>query len=278
MKQARVFVLNWRIVWLLCSISGFSYGQSSSQKIPTGAPKQNDFDGFWSGTTSQGNNIYFVVKDNAIFFAKVGYTVPGHPCSSDSILTGYAVGDYYVNEKERPKIAKLGKFLVEVYRGGPNSVLFTINGKFASKSSMSGSVEFSALGAFNPPDLPCQTKANATWKAKKEALIPIDGEWIGTTSQGKEISFTVSDHGFVSMSVDFSFDFGSCRISGPTFFSQKAPRIIVDNTFSEQVSSRVSVTGMFSSDTSASGTISGKVNRMECRGSDEATWTAKKKK
>jgi len=103
-----------------------------------------------------------------------------------------------------------------------------------------------------------------------------DGEWSGTTSQGKSISFTVKEHGIFYVSVDFFFDFGFVSSSGPaeTRSYQKPITHISGNKFSTQVSQRISVTGMFSSNTTASGTVRGTINQME----REVTWTATKVK
>ena len=107
-----------------------------------------------------------------------------------------------------------------------------------------------------------------------------DGEWNGTTSQGKAISFTVLNNGIVAVSVDFSFEFTSCgvsSISGPTSFWQRDPKAsITESAFSVSVSDLTSVTGLFSSDTSAEGSLIAEVSDLGCKGTNEDTWMATK--
>ncbi|MCI0698587.1 T9SS type A sorting domain-containing protein [candidate division KSB1 bacterium] len=106
----------------------------------------------------------------------------------------------------------------------------------------------------------------------------IDGEWSGTTSQGKKIDFSTKDNGLWAISVDFVFNFGSCTLSGPASRRNFQTPIVViaENKFSVSVSQRISVTGMFTSDTTASGTIRAEVNVPGCQGQAETSWRARK--
>ncbi|MFN8489699.1 MAG: hypothetical protein U0350_19095 [Caldilineaceae bacterium] len=126
------------------------------------------------------------------------------------------------------------------------------------------------------PEPPTETPVPPTATSKPS----YDGEWNGTTSQGKAISFTILNNGIVAVSVDFSFEFTSCgvsSISGPTSFWQQAPKAsITESAFSVSVSERTTVTGLFSSDTSAAGSLIADVSDLGCKGTNEATWTATK--
>jgi hypothetical protein len=101
-----------------------------------------------------------------------------------------------------------------------------------------------------------------------------DGVWNGKTSQGAEIHFTVKDHGFAAVSVNFSFPFSGCSISGPTSFFRAEPIPFAGNTFSVMVSSHTTVAGSFTSNTIASGTLHIEVREPACTGNGDATWSA----
>lgn len=126
------------------------------------------------------------------------------------------------------------------------------------------------------PEPPTETPVPPTAASKPS----YDGEWNGTTSQGKAISFTVLNNGIVAVSVDFVFEFTSCgvsSISGPTSFWQQAPKAsVIESAFSVSVSDLTSVTGLFSSDTSATGSLVADVSDLGCQGTNEATWAATK--
>lgn len=103
----------------------------------------------------------------------------------------------------------------------------------------------------------------------------IDGQWEGTTSQGKEVKFSIVNRSLTSASI--AFQIGGCGVSMRTNFLSPTP--IRGNSFGYGGEYggidryTVFVFGTFSSDTSAAGTL--EVRGTLC-GDLDATWTALK--
>ena len=101
----------------------------------------------------------------------------------------------------------------------------------------------------------------------------LDGTWRGTTSQGREISFTIVERSFTRFATGYQI--GGCGGTATTTFG--IPQEITGNTFVIIQPGGFGVTirtdGTFNSDTSASGTLT--VTGTPC-GNATATWTATK--
>jgi cell division septation protein DedD len=103
---------------------------------------------------------------------------------------------------------------------------------------------------------------------------PYDGFWQGTTSQGRSISFRVSQSAITYLQA--GYDVGDCTVTvynyATTSFSGNTFQVAVQRSdYSYNVS------GTFSSDTAASGTLKATENGSFCNGSVNLSWTATKR-
>ncbi len=103
--------------------------------------------GNWSGETTQGKNISFTVKDNAIVFIEVSYTAEG--CSGTASATG---NSFKITNNQFGIGLPVGK---EV---GDEEYIF-IGGKFDSNTSASGNLLGTGTTCTN------LSTTNSTWKA-----------------------------------------------------------------------------------------------------------------
>lgn len=101
-----------------------------------------------------------------------------------------------------------------------------------------------------------------------------DGNWTGSTSQGRAISFTVSGGQLTNLSITYNLS-GSCSQTGATtnFLSSYT---ITGNSFS--VPGSTGVSGTFNSSNSASGSFSVTMSGTPagCTSTSSGTWTASK--
>ena len=114
--------------------------------------------------------------------------------------------------------------------------------------------------------------------------LALDGNWSGTTSQGKPISFVIRQHGLASFSIGFS-DLG-CGFEGTIGLSIEPPTAIKDNTFSQtnqgysSLDTSYTFAGTFRSGTSADGkldlTQSTSYPYVPCQKKAAITWSATK--
>lgn len=111
-----------------------------------------------------------------------------------------------------------------------------------------------------------------------EAKPKYDGNWVGSTSDGRSISFSVSGTQITELSVGFRLS-GSCNASGVTVhFAQGSIASIAGRSF---VVSRgdMSLNGSFSSGVAASGTGSFSVSNagpIGCSSAGANSWTARR--
>lgn len=113
-----------------------------------------------------------------------------------------------------------------------------------------------------------------------------NGTWIGTTSQGKPISFTITNNALISIALGSNVIGNFCTVDGETGTSLGTPQSIIGNAFSftspgsgpSALSYTVSTT--FSSATSASGNVQFTLNQSfpnpTCNGNASGTWNAVK--
>lgn len=101
---------------------------------------QIDFDGFWQGTTSQGEEIVFLVAENGIAAIQVSFQIPG--CESESpVFISYGQPRHFIT-------GNTFSFTE------PGLVNLTITGTFSSSTRASGTLEIG-----------CKDGLNATWTA-----------------------------------------------------------------------------------------------------------------
>jgi hypothetical protein len=104
-----------------------------------------------------------------------------------------------------------------------------------------------------------------------------DGKWHGTTSQGKEISFTVNGGVVTTSRLEFELKCerpGFCPAGGSV--EQDLGAKISGASFSASLE-RADLTGKFDSATSAAGELKAEQTNPQCgRCTANATWTAKK--
>ena len=104
------------------------------------------------------------------------------------------------------------------------------------------------------------------------------GSWSGTTSQGREISFTIVNNGFTVFKFGFAVSGFGCTTSGTVEITYSVPKTFSGNTFTISGSAyqmTYSFSGTFLSSTTASG--SGSVTTTGgCSGTASFTWTANK--
>jgi hypothetical protein len=104
--------------------------------------------------------------------------------------------------------------------------------------------------------------------------ILYDGNWSGTTSQGKPISFIVANNALTKLIVESAIQGVFCSSQITTTFTFTTPLPLSGNTFAFSSPGSISyvITGTFSSNSSSSGTL--KVTDNQCLGSINVTWNA----
>jgi hypothetical protein len=104
------------------------------------------------------------------------------------------------------------------------------------------------------------------------------GSWSGTTSQGREISFTIVNNAFTQFKFGFAVSGFGCTTSGTVEITYSVPKTFSGNTFTISGSAyqmTYSFSGTFLSLTTASG--SGSVTTTGgCTGTASFTWSANK--
>jgi hypothetical protein len=106
----------------------------------------SNYDGTWTGTTSQGKSLSFVVSGNKITSLTMGYTVSGNCSPSPTGSTTTFPNGVAIN----------GNFFSI---NGSTS----LSGTFTSTNSASGSFSINFTG--NPPG--CSSTASGTWMASR---------------------------------------------------------------------------------------------------------------
>jgi hypothetical protein len=104
------------------------------------------------------------------------------------------------------------------------------------------------------------------------------GNWLGTTSQSRPISFAVGPNGVTSVATDFEVRGGGCTVNGTINTTFTAPSPVVGGTVSFNTSSSAfdqSFRATFSSATAAAGDFTVTTKGAPCGGlSATVSWTA----
>jgi hypothetical protein len=122
------------------------------------------FDGTWTGTTSQGRPVSFVVSANAITSLTVGFHIQGNACALDTSNT--------INFSSPQPIIN-NAFSIIVTGAGPTAVSYTIGGIFIQQAdgistTSLGSIQFTL--SQSPPNPPCSGTVTVTWDALNESV------------------------------------------------------------------------------------------------------------
>jgi Ca2+-binding RTX toxin-like protein len=107
----------------------------------------------------------------------------------------------------------------------------------------------------------------------------VDGSWAGTTSQGKDISFEISDHGITEITIGYAWTGPGCTSDSETTIMFGTAQKIVDNAFDIDGGAGtldLLIHGEFTSDAAATGTFFAEDTGGFCPGSAEGTWDAAK--
>ena len=157
--------------------------------------------------------------------------------------------------------------------GGTSATTMSVSVDISGLSvgSYSGTITVTATGASNTPQTVSVTLA--------VTALTFDGEWGGETSQGKEVSFTVTNNGIPTITLGFRVP--SCGASGTLTTTFSSSLAISNGSFSFSATGypiSYSFSGTFSSDTTASGNVSFTYFSAYpyCSGSASATWSATK--
>ena len=128
--------------------------------------------------------------------------------------------------------------------------------------------------------------ANYAWTFITEQGVSYNGTWQGTTSQGKNISFTVQNSGITSITVGYKIEGDYCTVEGSITTNFAIAQPITGNSFSiiktgsGPIALSYTVQGTFTSSTAASGdldfTYKQSYPNPSCNGNASATWSATK--
>jgi hypothetical protein len=105
----------------------------------------------------------------------------------------------------------------------------------------------------------------------------IDGSWVGTTSQGLPITFTVENHGLAIIAVRYSWSGSGCTHEATTEIDYADTKPIDGNGFDVDVAIItlvLDIHGEFSSDTEATGSFAVAEQGPPCPGGAQGTWSA----
>jgi len=122
--------------------------------------------GGWSGSTSQGRPVHFLVTDGAIVVTVVSFQVVGAVCTDDVLL---AIG----RDPSQTAFVLSGNALAVTSTGGGGSVSLT--------GTLDGAT---ASGALSITAVACQGSGDFTWTAQKAtgAEADVGGSWDATFS------------------------------------------------------------------------------------------------
>jgi hypothetical protein len=105
----------------------------------------------------------------------------------------------------------------------------------------------------------------------------IDGSWVGTTSQGHAITFTVEDHGLAVIAVTYSWSGSGCTHEATTEIDYTNTKPVDGDEFDVDVAIVtliLQIHGEFTSDREANGTFAVAEQGPPCPGGAEGTWSA----
>lgn len=115
-----------------------------------------NYDGTWSGTTSQGKAISFTILNNAITRISIGYLASGGGCNTEGSTTiTYTT----------PKPISGDSFTITSTGSGNPALGFTVSGTFSSASTASGNASFTFQQSFPLPT--CSGTGSGSWTATR---------------------------------------------------------------------------------------------------------------
>ena len=202
-----------------------------------------EFDGAWTGTTTQGLPASFTVSNRAITAITVQYNVSG--CSGVKSFTNLNVS---IPQSSGPMPAQVN--YTSGPAGGPDQTsLFFVFYPNASAINVNATF-FNYTGCGN---------ASTFFAAFRGSPPNFDGSWSGSTSQGVPIAFVVAD--LKVTSITLGFNFGAC--AGTTTYSNLTALIaglgggvgFSYTSGSPELPNYTQITGRFSSSTAADGSV-----------------------
>ncbi len=114
----------------------------------------SDYNGNWTGTTSQSKPVSFTVTGGVITKIKVAGSFSGYGCTADSETE--TTGSLKVLSSNTFSFTN---------NGGPGGITFTISGTFSSSTQVSGSLNMTLNSIPGVPS--CSGSASVTWSAAK---------------------------------------------------------------------------------------------------------------
>jgi hypothetical protein len=223
---------------LLSACSSAPAGPSSSSALAT-----TEFDGVWTGKTTQGLPASFTIANRTITAITVPYEFNG--CSGVKSFPGLSVSiapssgpmPVQVQYTSGPSGGPDQTSVFFVFY--PNATAVNVTASFFNYTGCGNNSTFLTAFKGNPP--------NHT------------GEWSGSTSQGAPIAFVVAD--LTVTSITLGFNFGGC--AGTTTYANLALRIAAAGSgvgFSHasglpEIGDYTLITGFFRSATAADGMV-----------------------
>jgi len=131
-----------------------------------------------------------------------------------------------------------------------------------------------SIGPAPTPTITPIPSETPTPTATSEAVVPNDGDWSGTTSQGRDISLSVVNNGTEIDTITISVGWGGAcgGVSSTTNYFYNA--VINNANFYASQANGTEVEGTFTSPTSASGDFYAVLEIDYCRVTTSGTWTA----
>lgn len=113
------------------------------------------------------------------------------------------------------------------------------------------------------------------WRSTSFADVSYDGEWSGTTNQGHDMSFTVSDNRITSWTVKMIVTGSSCTATTSYTLGFTPGKLISENIFSFTANfENDEFTGTFTTPSTSNGTWQS--FNEHCQGSSSGTWEVRK--
>jgi hypothetical protein len=262
-----LYLLSTLAVSLACGLFPLSGTEATAADTPTAVPSATstpipNYDGSWSGSTSQGKPISLVVEGNVVTKYEIQLEMQGVGCSSkveSTIVLSAPVVDAGFDDE-----AVIG------------DATHAIEGQFTSDAEASGTLQYSGTAG-------CSGSVEIEWTAAKGAAPagsdgPKPGRWAGEPA----VSFLVAEDGGIR---DFHIEI-KVPLSDSCIVDVRSVDVQPDGTFrfqfgDSQVEDANLITGKFEGPDAVSGTYSGSlfcVDSATGQGfmslGDDGAWTA----
>ena len=193
----------WCVFLMTCLSACGGEGDTSSAPPPTLA--QNSAEGLWVGTTGTGRTVSGVVLDDATYWFL--YSAVGDP----SMIEGFIQGD---SSSQNGILTSSNAKDFNVGRSGAPVLDATINGKYETKQSLSGTTVYQIGG----PDT-FTTTYDSDYELPPD-VTAVAGTYTGPVAAGETVNVTVTTAGGISGNSSTGCTFAgsfSPRASGNAF-------------------------------------------------------------